>query len=601
MRRLSRIVLAVLAAAVLGAIVNAIVRDEAGAQGKTWTAGTVSYTGTLTDALPASWQVSGYDLAQRGAMANETHTNLIFCPDGDCRPLPHSALDPQLHDFTLVETAQGATSTPVDITASINDAYQLTTLSETRPANDFSVQFQSPTSSYFRIIRLDIASTEHPAGNSYGTWVWEYQNPSNTWVSLQNVVDGSEGFTKVGKSTVTFDLPRKFSNENSIRARLTSAATTTTHLQSTQIRQAQWEKGYGSIWHDDDDDDIDIIAGGSLRPRSDAHIEANVSLTLPSLVRTDTYHASTTSSTLNSWSFSRWMVRPPQGLGSFIFSARGNRSEISVERPSFTGSNGKLDIVCKRRQDGLWESTSLQLPSSSPFMGYNSHYRLVVTAAQGQDDNISFLLQRGPSNVGMGTVKCTLPIDEAIAFTLRPEVSTSGSLNSSTLQVNDGAATTTQSWTTTRTASNIPGGWTLTTDAGSGHAELTTRALTFDPPTAASEDAAVRNPKDYSDLPDFSSTGPASDLPGSSLVNVLANQARIPAQALWIVFGFGLAIAALVFTQRFLDNIAISSIVGGIVLMAVASPTVGIASIWALLVYSLMSGVVVVIGKRISI
>ena len=63
----------------------------------------------------------------------------------------------------------------------------------------------------------------------------------------------------------------------------------------------------------------------------------------------------------------------------------------------------------------------------------------------------------------------------------------------------------------------------------------------------------------------------------------------------------GLCIITLVVVHRLVDNILISVVAGGVVLTAAAAPTIGISTIWVLLVYGLIGGTVVIVGKRAQV
>ena len=77
--------------------------------------------------------------------------------------------------------------------------------------------------------------------------------------------------------------------------------------------------------------------------------------------------------------------------------------------------------------------------------------------------------------------------------------------------------------------------------------------------------------------------------------------AGVPPLVLWIMIGMALAFAVLVAVQRVADNILLSVVAGGLVLGLITTPSIGISSVWALMVYALIGGAVVVIGRRLSL
>ena len=81
----------------------------------------------------------------------------------------------------------------------------------------------------------------------------------------------------------------------------------------------------------------------------------------------------------------------------------------------------------------------------------------------------------------------------------------------------------------------------------------------------------------------------------------LSERQNVPQEFFWVLISFGLCIITLVIVHRLVDNILISVVAGGVVLTAAAAPTIGISTIWVLLVYGLIGGTVVIVGKRAQV
>ena len=58
---------------------------------------------------------------------------------------------------------------------------------------------------------------------------------------------------------------------------------------------------------------------------------------------------------------------------------------------------------------------------------------------------------------------------------------------------------------------------------------------------------------------------------------------------------------ALVGVQRATGNILLSVVAGGLVITALTSPSIGLSSVWVILVYGLIGGTVVIIGNRLQV
>ena len=84
-------------------------------------------------------------------------------------------------------------------------------------------------------------------------------------------------------------------------------------------------------------------------------------------------------------------------------------------------------------------------------------------------------------------------------------------------------------------------------------------------------------------------------------VNRASRSAGVPTLLLWTMIGSAAAFAALVATQRATGNIMISVIAGGLVLGLLTTPSIGLSSVWVLLVYGLIGGTVVIIGRRLAV
>ena len=100
-------------------------------------------------------------------------------------------------------------------------------------------------------------------------------------------------------------------------------------------------------------------------------------------------------------------------------------------------------------------------------------------------------------------------------------------------------------------------------------------------------------------------TQPINEEGGLPLIGFAVERASIsagvPTLLLWTMIMIAIAFAVLVAVQRAASNILISVIAGGMVLGLLSTPTIGLSSVWVIMVYGLIGGAVVVIGRRISL
>ena len=83
-----------------------------------------------------------------------------------------------------------------------------------------------------------------------------------------------------------------------------------------------------------------------------------------------------------------------------------------------------------------------------------------------------------------------------------------------------------------------------------------------------------------------------------SIVGRVADRQNVPMEFFAILIAFGLAVVVIAIVQSKVDNILVSVIAGGVVLVAVSASTIGIGSLWVTFVYGLIGGATVVIGRR---
>ena len=122
---------------------------------------------------------------------------------------------------------------------------------------------------------------------------------------------------------------------------------------------------------------------------------------------------------------------------------------------------------------------------------------------------------------------------------------------------------------------------------------------TFNPPDAANRGAFL-GPADpdrnFAGVREASTTG----LPGAAFLSQIAQGSGTPLRFLWVTITFPIAMIAIAVVQRVFDNIIYSVVAGGIVLVALCSPAVGLATVWVVIFYAILCACVVVIGRRIS-
>jgi hypothetical protein len=97
----------------------------------------------------------------------------------------------------------------------------------------------------------------------------------------------------------------------------------------------------------------------------------------------------------------------------------------------------------------------------------------------------------------------------------------------------------------------------------------------------------------------FASTSAAvAGLPGGVFISRVATDANLPAEFYWLIIASFLSLAAFVGVQLTMKNLWWSVVAGGVVLTAFTAPTVGIWSVWAIMFYGIMSGLVLIVGDR---
>ncbi len=79
-----------------------------------------------------------------------------------------------------------------------------------------------------------------------------------------------------------------------------------------------------------------------------------------------------------------------------------------------------------------------------------------------------------------------------------------------------------------------------------------------------------------------------------------STDAGVPTLLLWTIIGTAIALTVLIATQRATGNIMLSVIASGLVLVIQSIPSIGLGSVWVVLVYAFTAGSVVVIGNRLQ-
>ena len=90
-------------------------------------------------------------------------------------------------------------------------------------------------------------------------------------------------------------------------------------------------------------------------------------------------------------------------------------------------------------------------------------------------------------------------------------------------------------------------------------------------------------------------------LPGSGFINSAAASANIPAKFLWVLISCGVVMLVIGAAMKFLKNIVLACVIGGIVLTGFAVPAVGVYPMWVVFFYAVIATVVVIIGRRFGV
>ena len=93
---------------------------------------------------------------------------------------------------------------------------------------------------------------------------------------------------------------------------------------------------------------------------------------------------------------------------------------------------------------------------------------------------------------------------------------------------------------------------------------------------------------------------PGSGLPGYEFLRARSVESGVPLRWLWTIITFPLVMLVIGIVQRIFDNIIYSVCAGGFALVALCSPAVGLAVVWVVIFYAILSGCVIVIGRRLS-
>ena len=99
----------------------------------------------------------------------------------------------------------------------------------------------------------------------------------------------------------------------------------------------------------------------------------------------------------------------------------------------------------------------------------------------------------------------------------------------------------------------------------------------------------------------FASDTAVGTLPGSAFIQGVATSANIPAKFIWVLIACGLVILVMGAAMKFLKNMVLASVIGGIVLTGFSVPAVGVFPIWVVFFFAVVATVVVIIGKRLGV
>ena len=100
---------------------------------------------------------------------------------------------------------------------------------------------------------------------------------------------------------------------------------------------------------------------------------------------------------------------------------------------------------------------------------------------------------------------------------------------------------------------------------------------------------------------EFAADTSLGTLPGSGFIQSVATSANVPAKFLWVLISCGVVMLVIAAAMKFLKNIVLACVIGGIVLTGFSVPAVGVYPIWVVFFYAVIAIVVVIIGRRFGV
>ena len=100
---------------------------------------------------------------------------------------------------------------------------------------------------------------------------------------------------------------------------------------------------------------------------------------------------------------------------------------------------------------------------------------------------------------------------------------------------------------------------------------------------------------------EFAADTSLGTLPGSGFIQSVATSANVPAKFLWVLISCGVVMLVIAAAMKFLKNIVLACVIGGIVLAGFSVPAVGVYPIWVVFFYAVIAIVVVIIGRRFGV
>ena len=521
-----------------------------------------------------------------GGIVNSTTSNMILCEEGTACPTANELPMMPSPIRTRVEGAHR------------DDGGSFT--SETTDSNDLGTDditffvgagaindaFYVLADHQFTIISFNVGR----AGASTDiALAWEYYNGAS-YVAVSGLTDGTVSFTKAGLNTVSWDPASDMAEDTingttgfSVRARVT-AGTYTTYALGTQV---WYEPGVMWVFNDslaaNQAQNYTLFVGGQTEMAT-SHA---MFLGTPGVTTLDAAGLEAGARAIE-WEIRGFFNSTATGANDFLVS---KGTAIQVAKDSVT--DGRITTHVEKGLDDC----DLGVTAISSAL---HTFRITLDAGAGTCRFFIDGVEADSDSHGASAVPDNATVwrwADAGAFLYVDYVryTRSGTLvvhyeprsPSAAIVITDRAGASqdgTPSWRAFPTGNTASIASFVTTDPATTEAveAVSGSAVGIVAPTAA-----------------FASTSSAVvGLPGGQFISTVAAEANLPAEFYWLIIAGFLSLAAFVGVQLTMRNLWWSVVAGGVVLTAFSAPTVGIWSVWAIMFYGIMSGLVLIVGDR---